>query len=217
MTRRTVHEYAAALRPRFRTATKGVKKRVLDEFWQTTGVRPKAASRLLGRETRPRSRREGVGPLGVMGLPGSGVGVAGDSEEFMGVAGHTSRGIAGVVGFAPGEIPGVMADSQEAEAEPGPCDGGLALLVSGRAAFLTAGAAVVPAKAKGVWVPNGAVRADSHITVAFTADPGNAATVVQWVERDPGKGFTAHLSTPPPNDVPFTYLVVEPAPHMPGS
>jgi hypothetical protein len=32
MTRLTVHEYAAGLRPRYRRAPKGVKKRILDEF-----------------------------------------------------------------------------------------------------------------------------------------------------------------------------------------
>jgi hypothetical protein len=38
MARLTVHEYAGALRPRYRTAKKGVKKRILDEFCQTTGM-----------------------------------------------------------------------------------------------------------------------------------------------------------------------------------
>lgn len=53
MTRLTVHEYAAGLRPRYRTATKGVKKGILDEFCQTTGMHRKAAIRLLHRPTRP--------------------------------------------------------------------------------------------------------------------------------------------------------------------
>jgi transposase InsO family protein len=59
MTRPTVHEYAAALRPRYRRATKGVKKRILDEFCQTTGMHRKAAIRLLGRPTRPAPLRRG--------------------------------------------------------------------------------------------------------------------------------------------------------------
>jgi hypothetical protein len=59
MTRLTVHEYAAGLRPRYRTATKGVKKRILDEFCQTTGMHRKAAIRLLGRATRPAAVRRG--------------------------------------------------------------------------------------------------------------------------------------------------------------
>jgi transposase InsO family protein len=54
MTRVTVHEYAAALRHRYRAARKGVKKRILDEFCQTTGMHRKAAIRLLGEPTRPR-------------------------------------------------------------------------------------------------------------------------------------------------------------------
>jgi len=54
MTRLTVHEYAAALRHRYRAARKGVKKRILDEFCQTTGMHRKAAIRLLGKPARPR-------------------------------------------------------------------------------------------------------------------------------------------------------------------
>jgi hypothetical protein len=53
MTRLTVHEYAAGLRPRYRAARKGVKKKILDEFCQTTGMHRKAAIRLLARP-RPR-------------------------------------------------------------------------------------------------------------------------------------------------------------------
>lgn len=59
MTRVTVHEYAAGLRPRYRRATKGVKKRILDEFCQTTGMHRKAAIRLLGRPSRPAPLRRG--------------------------------------------------------------------------------------------------------------------------------------------------------------
>jgi len=59
MTRLTVHEYAAGLRPRYRMATKGVKKKILDEFCQTTGMHRKAAIRLLGRATRPAPLRRG--------------------------------------------------------------------------------------------------------------------------------------------------------------
>lgn len=53
MTRLTVHEYAAALRARYRAARKGVKKKILDEFCQTTGMHRKAVIRLLA---GPRSR-----------------------------------------------------------------------------------------------------------------------------------------------------------------
>lgn len=55
MTRLTIHEYAAALRPRYRTAKKGVKKRILDEFCQTTGMHRKAAIRLLNLTAKPRA------------------------------------------------------------------------------------------------------------------------------------------------------------------
>lgn len=61
MTLLTVHEYATGLRPRYRTATKGVKKRILDEFCQSTGMHRKAAIRLLSRTAGPRppTGREG--------------------------------------------------------------------------------------------------------------------------------------------------------------
>ena len=54
MTRVTVHEYATALRPRYRAARKRAKKRILDEFCQTTGMHRKAAIRLLNHSGRMR-------------------------------------------------------------------------------------------------------------------------------------------------------------------
>ena len=59
MTRLTVEEYAAALRPRYRGAKKGMKKKILDEFCETTGMHRKAAIRLLNLTSRPRARRRG--------------------------------------------------------------------------------------------------------------------------------------------------------------
>lgn len=59
MTRLTVHEYAAALRPRYRAARKGAKGRILDEFCETTDMHRKAAIRLLNRLGRPRAVRRG--------------------------------------------------------------------------------------------------------------------------------------------------------------
>ena len=49
MTRLTLYEYAATVRPRYRRARKKEKGRILDEFCQTTGLHRKAAIRLLGR------------------------------------------------------------------------------------------------------------------------------------------------------------------------
>ena len=59
MTRVTVHEYAAALRPRYRAAKKGVKRKILDELCATTGMHRKAAIRLLNLRTRPRAPGRG--------------------------------------------------------------------------------------------------------------------------------------------------------------
>lgn len=49
MTRLTLYEYAATVRPRYRRARKKEKRRILDEFCQTAGMHRKAAIRLLGR------------------------------------------------------------------------------------------------------------------------------------------------------------------------
>ena len=59
MTRLTVHEYAAALRRRYRAARKGVKKKILDEFCQTSGMHRKAAIRLLNHSGRLRAVSRG--------------------------------------------------------------------------------------------------------------------------------------------------------------
>lgn len=59
MTRLTVHEYAGELRPRYRAAKKGVKKKILDEFCETTGMHRKAAIRLLAKRPRRTARRRG--------------------------------------------------------------------------------------------------------------------------------------------------------------
>lgn len=59
MTRLTVHEYAASLRPRYRAAGKKEKTKILDEFCQTTELHRKAAVRLLNQGGRPRSSRRG--------------------------------------------------------------------------------------------------------------------------------------------------------------
>ena len=59
MTRVTVHEYAAALRPRYRAVRRKEKGRILDEFCRTTGLHRKAAVRLLNEESRPRAVRQG--------------------------------------------------------------------------------------------------------------------------------------------------------------
>ena len=47
MTRVTVREYAASLRPRYQAASRKVKKRILDEFCETTRMHRKSAIRLL--------------------------------------------------------------------------------------------------------------------------------------------------------------------------
>ena len=59
MTRRSVMEYAEALRDRYFRASKGGRGRMLDEFTQVTGLHRKAAIRLLHRTSRhgPGKRR----------------------------------------------------------------------------------------------------------------------------------------------------------------
>jgi hypothetical protein len=58
MTRQSVVEYAEAVRVRYASAGRKEKKRILDEFCETTGMHRKAAIRLLNRESvAPASRR----------------------------------------------------------------------------------------------------------------------------------------------------------------
>ena len=54
MTRVTVHEYAATLRPRYRAARRRDKGKILDEFCETTGLQRKSAIRLLNKESWPK-------------------------------------------------------------------------------------------------------------------------------------------------------------------
>lgn len=138
--------------------------------------------------------------VGVLGVSGGAAGVQGISRDGW-----------GVLGVAPGDAPAVCAMSGSLFEAPFPVlDGGVALAVAGKAVFSTAGSGTVPRRADAVEVSNPAVTADSHITVTFTDDPGG--TSVAWVERQPGTGFIVHLSGRPRRDVPFTYLIVEPAP-----
>ena len=49
MTRPALYEYAATVRPRYRSTRKREKGRILDDSCQTTGLHRKAAIRLFGR------------------------------------------------------------------------------------------------------------------------------------------------------------------------
>jgi len=140
----------------------------------------------------------------------SGPGAGGDSASGPGVLGQSPGPGGGVLGLAPADAPAVHAYSgwYPAKGVPPTPDGGLALDVVGKARFSTAGAGIVRARREAATVENPAVTADSHITVTFTGDPGAAS--VAWVERQPGTGFIARLSSRPRWDVPFTYLIVEP-------
>lgn len=125
----------------------------------------------------------GEGPgVGVHGQSGSGTGVLGISQS--GTAVEARSGVEG--------------------------DGtGIALLVRGKSMFSTAGSAVIPAGQSSVFVANGAVTSESHISVTLVGNPGVRA--LQWVERAPGTGFTVHLTTAGPKPAtPLTYFVVEP-------
>jgi len=60
VTRRSILEYMEALRPRYQTASKAVKGKMLDEFIQVTGLHRKAAIRILNRMSRLKvSKRRG--------------------------------------------------------------------------------------------------------------------------------------------------------------
>jgi hypothetical protein len=129
------------------------------------------------------------GGTGVYG--GGRVGVRGDSNNPKGI---------GVWGFIRGDGGiGVLASSGT----------GRALVVDGVASFSTAGAGLIPAKSSSVDVADARVTGNSHITLTFTDDPGNAS--VQWISRKPGVGFTVNLTQKVKGNISFTYLIVEPS------
>lgn len=126
--------------------------------------------------------------------PGVGVqGVSGTADTFgqgpgVGVQGISGTGV------------GVQAISSD----------GTALEVQGKARFSTAGVGTVPAGQNSVTVAQAAVTSESHVTVTPVGNPGTRH--VLWVQRDPGVGFTVHMSSAPPPQrpaTPFTYLIVE--------
>jgi hypothetical protein len=141
---------------------------------------------------------------------GQGVAVQGVSsccENFgtgpgTGVQGLSGTGV-GVEGIATLSGVGVAARSLTAD--------GMALQVEGRSGFSTGGAGVVPAGLSSAFIADSAVTAESHISVTLVSNPGTRT--LQWVERNPGNGFTVRLSSAPPTQRPqtrFTYLVTEP-------
>ncbi|MGH2367495.1 MAG: hypothetical protein ACRDI2_04795 [Chloroflexota bacterium] len=172
----------------------------------------------------PEDGGHGDGPgIGVAGFSGTGPGVLGNSAHGPGVVGGSESGagvvggplgpsaLAGVLGGAPGDTPGVQALSAEffglGFGEP---DGGLALEVIGKSRFSTAGSGTVAAGDSAAFVANSAVTAKSHITVSLISDPGSRQ--LGWIERQPGTGFTVHLTSAPPPQRPetdFTYLIVD--------
>jgi hypothetical protein len=84
-----------------------------------------------------------------------------------------------------------------------------ALRVHGRALFSSVGAGLIGAGANSGTVATEAVTASSLVSVTLTGDPRNHAAV-EWVERNPGVGFTVHLNRNVGNGTPFSYFIVEP-------
>lgn len=125
---------------------------------------------------------------GVSGTTGSGIAVRGETPNGVGVRGHSDNHI------------GVWASAPTA----------VALHVSGRAVFETAGSGVIPAGSNNGTVASTVVGPDSQVIVTLTGNPGNRQ--LRWIELDPGVGFIVHLSPAPPNGrpaTPFVYLVVD--------
>ena len=58
MTRQSVQEYVASVRPRYRAGTRLIKKKILDEFCAATGMHRKAAIRLLNADEQLGVRKE---------------------------------------------------------------------------------------------------------------------------------------------------------------
>ena len=139
---------------------------------------------------------------GVRGISSSSPETYGDGPG-VGVQGQAGTGI-GVLG--------VCLDAGIAVEARSDSPAGTALQVRGKAVFSTANAAVFPVGQDSVFVPDGDVTDESHISVTLVSNPG--ARVVKWVDRSPGSGFTVHLGLAPgPGGKPethFTYMITEP-------
>jgi hypothetical protein len=144
----------------------------------------------------------GDGSAGVVGVSGEDPYGEGPGN---GVLGASGTGV-GVAGFCPSTGVGVQGDSVDGVGVRCFSENGTALEVQGKAAFANAGSGSVAAGQSSASV-NAVVTAQSHITVTLTSNPGGRS--VSWVDRNPGTGFTVHLSKKGPA-VDFTYLVVEP-------
>ena len=59
MTRKSIKEYAAAVRPRYLNASKAQKRVILTEFCETTGYHRKSAIRLLRHPPKRSGKRRG--------------------------------------------------------------------------------------------------------------------------------------------------------------
>lgn len=136
---------------------------------------------------------EGIGVLGASGVTptstGQGIGVRGEGSAI-GVHGKSEEGV------------GVKAESTS----------GFALEVIGRARFSTAGAGMINRDADSAATSDYNVSENSIILVTLTSNPGNPNSIVQWVERNPGVGFTVHLTKKVGTATTFTYLILEPGP-----
>jgi hypothetical protein len=88
---------------------------------------------------------------------------------------------------------------------------GSVLGVSGKAEFHTVGAGRIPEGANSVFVSNTDITGRSHVTVTFTSEPRPARLIqVSWIRREPPRGFTIFLTSPPASPIDFTYFIVEP-------
>lgn len=144
------------------------------------------------------------------GEPQLGIGVRGVSMSAEGGFGEgPGDGVHGLSGTGVGVL-GLTRHGTGVEARSDFPDG-FALVVRGRSLFSTAGSAVIPAGQNSVFVANPDVAEDSHVSVTLVSDPGQRT--IRWVERDPGSGFTVHLSFAPVrqrSETHLTYLIVGP-------
>lgn len=87
---------------------------------------------------------------------------------------------------------------------------GVALEVFGKAKFSTvANAGSIPTGADTFVVSNTNVTAVSHISVTLTANP-TSRTAVSWIDRNPGVGFTLHLTARVATATTISYSILEP-------
>lgn len=156
------------------------------------------------------------------GIYGIGVdgGVRGEVRDFDGVISGAGVGILGTSGVSAdstvdgtgvsgeGDIVGVHGESENGIGVQAQSSAGIALDVEGAPRFDSVGSGIIPASSRRVDVAYPDITVDSLVFVTVTGQSGNRAAL-QWVENEPGVGFTVYMTRRVNQATPFVFFVIE--------